>query len=300
MVSSVMLRYSVFPFLLSFFLMIETKKADLIIFSFDRPLQLYAFLESVELYAKNASDVRVIYRVSDNRYARAYDQVQKDFPNSIFIKQSNDPSNDFKKLLIKSLSHTGEEHIVFAVDDIIVKDYVDFSHCIQLMEQCDAYGFFLRLGKNITYCYAMNKAQKVPALKEVGNSVYAWQFGQADYDWGYPNTVDMTIYRKKDVEGILKSINYKKPNDLEALWASCSYSLKQKMGLCYESSKIVNVPLNRVQNYFSNRHMGFASPEELLGVFESGFKIDIRPLHKIENISPHMEYEPQFIKRDLE
>ena len=52
--------------------------ADLVIFSYDRPLQLYAFLESVQRYVTGLSKISVICRMSDGQYRQGYEIIQAD------------------------------------------------------------------------------------------------------------------------------------------------------------------------------------------------------------------------------
>lgn len=275
-----------------------TQKADIIVFSFDRPLQLYAFLESIERYVKNIGDIHVIYRSSEERYDRAYRDVFNRFKSVLPIKQGDNPNADFKSLLLKSLSQTIQRYVLFAVDDIVVQDYIDLGACISLMRQNEAYGFYLRLGSNISYCYTLNIPQLVPPLTVVGDGVYAWHFNQAEYDWAYPHTVDMTIYRKREIKNDLAVMDYKAPNSCEGKWASRGYLVKDRKGLCYERSKIVNLPLNKVQTeWVVNRDENSISPLELLELFEQGLKMDIAPLAAMNNNAPHMAYTPTFIKR---
>ncbi len=56
-------------------------KADLLIFSYNRPLQLYSLLESTEKYISNLNCIHVLYRASDEKYASYYDDVKKKFSN---------------------------------------------------------------------------------------------------------------------------------------------------------------------------------------------------------------------------
>jgi hypothetical protein len=70
-----------------------------------------------------------------------------------------------------------------------------------------------------------------------------------------------------------------------------------KTGLCYEQTKIVNIPLNRVQTDWNNRHMNSYTTAQLLDIFNSGMKIDIKPLFHVVNRAAHMEYIPTFITR---
>jgi hypothetical protein len=137
----------------------------------------------------------------------------------------------------------------------------------------------------------------VPPLQSIINDVFAWKLSDGTYDWGYPNTVDMTIYNKNEITHILQQLPYTNPNTLESFWAATAGRVKNRYGLCYAHSKVVNLPLNRVQHVYGNRNMAFATPEELLEVCNCGFKIDTTDLLKINNNSPHMEYEPVFVKR---
>ncbi|MBS0637365.1 MAG: hypothetical protein JSS12_07625, partial [Verrucomicrobia bacterium] len=45
------------------------KQVDLVVFSFDRPMQLYAFLESLETYVSNPHQIHVIYRCTDKQFS---------------------------------------------------------------------------------------------------------------------------------------------------------------------------------------------------------------------------------------
>jgi hypothetical protein len=272
-------------------------QADLVAFSYDRPMQLFALLESVRTYINGIDNMYVICRASNERYSKAYDVVQNSFPNVTFVYQGEDPSRDFKFLLMYVLTACRCAYLLFAVDDIIVKDFVDISECIAALEKTGAYGFFLRLGSHVTECYPYACKQRVPILNNVENDIYSWKFVSCEHDWGYPHTVDMTLYRKKGVEQDFGTLRFSSPNTLEGVWAACIYCVTQRKGLCYIDSKIINVPLNRVQHDYENRHMDLFSSQELLKLFEQGLKIDIKPLFKIKNQSAHMPYQPIFILR---
>jgi len=282
----------------------KNKAADMVLYSFDRPLQLYALLESVEKYVSGIGDLHVIYRASNNSFSSGYTAVQKDFPSVNFLKQGDRPKQDFKPLTLQAVFDAPNDYIIFGVDDIIVTDYVDLKSCIQALEKVPkSYGFFLRCGKNITHHYMGECAstiyglQKIPLLKHIQDDIYAWQFSHAEKNWAYPNTVDMTLYRKKDIEKKFRKLNYDSPNVLEYNW-SCEYKqIENFFGLCFEQSKMVNIPLNRVQNrYNNNRHMNITT-KQLLLKFNQGLKIDIDKFFRIKNKSPHAEYNLVFVSR---
>ena len=179
-----------------------------------------------------------------------------------------------------------------------MKDGVDLRECVSALKKYAAYGFYLRLGKNLDYCYPLQRGQTVPSLQE-SDGIYSWRFQEASCDWAYPHTVDMTLYCKKDIELDLRSMAYHAPNRLEDVWdrKSRERAVHQKSGLCFSSSKIVNLPLNRVQNEYKNRVMTEFTPRDLLDQFLQNKKMDIEPLRCVENRSAHMEYSPTFITR---
>lgn len=271
---------------------------DVIIFSYNRPMQLYALLESMDAYMEGLGEVRVIYRASAPAYETGYEMVAHDFEHVLFIKQSKNAENDFKPLTIQAIQECPSQHLMFAVDDIIVTDFVDLSECAEWIEREQAYGFFLRLGINTIYCYPLNDAlQGVPPLERPAEHICKWAFASGRCDWNYPNTVDMTIYRRKDVLNFLTQMNYSAPNLLEGVWAAAYRSIPSKYGLCYECSKMVNIPANRVHNIWNNRVMNSYSIGDLLYIFGQGKKIDIKPFFQVRNKAAHAEYPFRFIDR---
>ncbi len=281
------------------------KAVDLLVFSFNRPLQLYAFLESVERYIEGLSTITVLYRASSNDFQEGYEQVRQRFAQVNFVRQENDnPHANFKQHVLNSLEESPSPYILFGVDDVIVKDSVSLKECVGLMEDTHANGFFLRMGKNITNHYladvSLTHDTNVPLYNEILSGVCAWQFRNGKHEWAYPNTVDMTIYRKKDIKPVLVSLSFTTPNTLEGQWYGSSDFTN--VGLCFAESKIVNLPLNVVQeekhnNMLLNRTTYNLDVHDLLNKFNQGLKIDIEPLHSMENSAPHMDYLPNFIKR---
>ena len=82
------------------------KEADLLIFSYDRPLQLKAYLESLQKYVTGIKGTSVIYRTSSNDFEKAYQKLKTFFPSVFFIKQEDDPHQNFKPLLLKAAFET--------------------------------------------------------------------------------------------------------------------------------------------------------------------------------------------------
>jgi|GEM_PF-226881 len=275
-----------------------TDTTDIVIFSYDRPMQLFAFIESIYRYVDHFHDIHVLYRASDERFDEAYEEVKKHFTNCHFAKQVN-PPEDFKPLLMDILyGNKGKEsnYVVFGVDDNIMKDYIDLDQCVELMKKTKVYGFYLKMGNHLNQCYTMGGIeQSLPQSVELYEGIYAWQFLFGKADWGYPNTLDMTIYKKSQIKKDFEVMPFLHPNSLEAHWANLAD--QQRVGLYFENSKVINIPTNMV-NPSNNRQLNAYSTEELLKLFKKGLKIDIQPLFQMKNSSVHVAYDLRFVNRN--
>ncbi len=270
-------------------------KTDLVVFSYDRPLQLYALLESVSKNVAHLDGISVIYRTSALSYDRGYDIVKKEFPHVKYFKQGDYPESDFKPLVIKAVFESLNPYIIFAVDDMIVRGAFDLHEGIGQMEKTGALGVYYCLGRHINFSFMHNCPQAIPPSIQLENNIYAWQFSAGEGDWQYPHTVDMTLYRKNDLKEFLTNLDYKNPNSLESRWA-----LKRKtsgVGIYYETSKVINIPLNLV-NLSDNRHTSLYTTEELLKKFLEGLKLDIKPLQEYRNHSAHVDTPVSFVSQD--
>ncbi len=271
-------------------------EADLIVFSYNRPMQLYAFLESLEKNVTNLHTVSCVLR-SDIPYQSGYQVVEGAFPNVRFIRQSENPKSDFKPIVMELLFGAlgqAADHVLFAVDDIIITDQFDVKDGISILHQTGAYGLYYRLGKHVNYCYALNSYQGLPSLLPIKDGYYCWQFNSGQDDWKYPNTVDLTLYRKSDLIEIFRNLSFSYPNDLEGNWASLAdYG---KIGICCERAKMINLPINIVSEW-KNRSAQTYSTEELNELFMRGLKIDVDQYYQILNPSAHVDYKLEFIPR---
>lgn len=158
------------------------------------------------------------------------------------------------------------------------------------------------MGKNISQSYTARIDCPLPPVRHYDENVILWNFNDSyptSSEWGYLNTVDMTLYRKRDVQDVFVNLSFSSPNTLEAAWAchGIGNSKSPSQGLCYNKSKIVNIPLNLVQtDWQTATHMKY-SVEELLWLFMIGFRIDPQRYHAIEHSAPHTEVIPQLIKQ---
>ncbi len=266
-------------------------KVDLIVFSYNRPMQLYAFLESVQKFVTNLSQIKVVHRM-DDKYVSAYQEVQEHFKWVEFYRHQD--STDFKYVTLKNIFETFNDYVLFAVDDIIVTDFIDIDKCVNALVESEAYCFLLRLGSNIKTSYMIGKDNSAPKNNIFKNNIYIYEFKNGVGEWNYPNNLDMTLYKKSDIKSDIFSLNMTRPGNFEGDWALIPKL--DKKGLFFEHSKIVNIPMNLAQET-GNKNMRLYSTGELLNKFNEGYKIDINEFYKINNDSPHMAYVPKFIKR---
>jgi len=263
----------------------ENKTIQGIIFSKDRPMQLYALLESYLKYCSPTPSVYVLYKISNEKYSVAYNEIKHIFydKNIKFIEEKS-----FREDLINILQNISSEYLFFLVDDIIFKSFFSFEDYFALSDR-NNYILSLRLGSNLSYCYTKSLSQKLPSFKEKGLFL-KWKWRKGELDWNYVFSVDGNVYATNEILEMSKKISFKAPNSYESNMNTFHYILKRKDGLCYRNSVIINLCLNRVQNEFSNIS-GKISSEKLLHLWSNGQKIDIDYFYEINNISAHIEIE---------
>lgn len=274
------------------------EKADLLIFSYNRPLQLYALLESIENHMKGINQLFILYR-ADPSFQAAYEIVKSRFPNVTWSLQIY-PPEDFEALCKRTIFSSGDSpYILFAVDDMIVKEPINLAECIYALEKTKAHGFYLGHSLILDTCYMSKCYQGIPLSLSLQfnckDPFFAWQFSAGSHDWAYPNSVDMVLYRKKDIKKDFKKISFHNPFSLEHHWAL--RAKKEQIGLFYPSSKSLNLPLNLVIPS-SNAYSKSYSAQELLEKFESGMKMDISKIFSLKNHSRHIDVEVSFLPRD--
>jgi hypothetical protein len=280
---------------------LASKKVDLVVFSYNRPMQLYAFLESVERHIFNVGEAHVIFRSDSLSYTIAYDIVQRRFPN-VRMYMQQDTLDDFKLLLMKTafISTNRSPYVMFATDDMIITEKVDLAGCAKaLKKQKKAWCFSLRLGKNITFCRTFHKTQKAPKMKRVKGGALRWKFSHVKEtgDWDYPNTTATTIYRKRDIRQFFTQAVYENPKKLKEAWAKALP--KRPYALCFDHSKAVHIPINAFNPKLTPVAIG-SNVDVLLDMFlHQGQKLDIDVFYKVKNSLPDVNYDPKFCKRSV-
>lgn len=262
-----------------------------IVFSKNRPLQLYALLESMR---KNTdiplSTVNVLY-AADYDFILAMEDLKDAFPEVQYHQEY-----DFRKQT-EDLVKTAKDYVVFFTDDDVFKNKVSYvDPCFILHNNPHVVCFSLRLGKHLNYCYSTKSPQTVPVGK-TREPFFFWPWKNASWDWNYVFSVDGHVFRKSDIQTAIKMIDgWKSPNSFEGMLSHLHPQLPHPEMASHTESSVLNIPHNKVQTEVANE-FGGGSEYEFLDIWNSGKKIDISTFHKIKNISAHQLIPLTFIKR---
>lgn len=267
-----------------------------VIFSRDRALQLDAVFTSLSTHCAEAEAILidVLYEASSPALARQYEVLEKTWGSVLRLRfhRERDFRADLLGLLVAESSRvrgflrrpfrTYAPYVLLLVDDnIFCRPFSIVAAVRALDARPRAIGFSLRLGRNTTYCYALDSPQRVPRFAAIGHEVFAFDWTIADCDFGYPLEVSSSIYSGPRVARVIAGLSFSNPNTLESqlagtarrLWARRSPEL-----LCFEQSVAFCNAVNKVQSIYDNRAGQDIqlSPRELARRFDSGMRIDTR------------------------
>jgi len=267
-----------------------------LIFSKDRPLQLFTLLHTYFESVKNPVPVTVIFDASNKEYETAYFEVAQLFSgHSVdvsFVKEED----SFRETLIRELDKIEVEALFFLVDDIIFIRPLDLSFVKELDPQ--RHVLSLRHSPHLRRSYTGNASVLPPAFSEVVGSqeLLSFKWFEREYEWSDPWSVDGQFLSMAEVRVMTRISNFKAPNSYEvALKAFNDFALNRD-GYCFKESKILNLPINRVQNEIPN-FSGSVSCAYLLQQWNLGMMIDTQMFAHHTPISPHEEHLIQFKRR---
>lgn len=266
---------------------------EAVVFSKDRPLQLDALLRSYFDCVADAAPVRVLYAAGSQRAADGYAALARRFADRplAFMREGS-----FRDDLLALLAQIRAPRLLPLVDDIVFTHptrLADFAG-LDLADHVPS----LRHGRNLRRSYAGRAIQPLPPLEDIPGSpgLVRWRWSEGRLDWAYPLSVDGHIFATHEARILAEISPFHSPNTLEAAWQALLPAFRDRFGVAYAQSRLVNLPLNRVQHDYRNRH-GQVDAQELLERWEAGYEIDVASLRGSLNDSVHQELPFAFRRR---
>lgn len=269
---------------------------NIIIFSLNRAPQLELLLRSMSIHFKEFNDIEIniLYKYTNEYFKKGYDLIINKYDNTNFILET-----DFKTDLINLFENSNKQYIMFLMDDNVFKEDFSLEDNEVNFFKNNIYGhdiiaLSLRLHPNLTYCYPakinMRKPNIIQSQKQFFNkNIISWRNETGDYN--YTMSLDGNLYRTEQIEHLIHKLNYNNPNSLESNLASNALNIPYL--LFYDKSKIINIPINKVQNYNNNIH-GDITAEYLNDLFLKGKRISLDGITGIDNISCHQEIDIKY------
>lgn len=253
---------------------------EIIIFSFNRALQLDALLNSIQKsWITTEYKLTVLYNTSSSNFQKGYQILQQNYPQYTFIKETSGRKifpiknylslfnlkkiikykhcryerSNFRDLLIKIITNTPCKQIMFLTDDSIFIRKIEINdELLEWINQDPNHNSFsLRLGQSV------NTPQK--QLPSPIRNIISWNY--SDYDksnnWGYRFSVDGHIYNKQLIIKLINKIIFNNPSTLEAHLHNYTYihNLLNK-GKTGTEPYLLSYPINIVQTIVNNKSLG--------------------------------------------
>lgn len=251
---------------------------ETIIFSYNRPAQLDLLLRSIKRFT-DLDSLTVLYL---NEPGFEYDQCIKEHPEVKFVYRT---SNLKKHLLdtIKLAQDYGEKLVLFLCDDDIFINKVSTKNkqFRIFTDRTEILALSLRMSRTMNYCFDSDIKVDVPQF----DSDYAWVWGYYPYDWGYPMSLSGHIFRTDEIKPLLEKFNYDNPTQLESQLAQAP--LKNPLMLCFPSQKVVEAPINIVQNECFTNRTGDIDAQWLNDMYSKGNRIDLDFILKNKFVGCH-------------
>lgn len=265
-----------------------------VVFSKDRAMQLHALLASFFETKVGECELVVINKSSTATHKRAYEEVAKIFGEKVkFVEQGNYPA--FRDCLEHVVSQLPTGNIFFLVDDIVFTEVVDYQFLASL-DVSDTV-FSLRMGDHLDFSYVVDARQPLPKTLEFKDAYLTWQWSEGRLDWGYPLSVDGHIFSTSEVFLWIKYLDFVSPSSFENALQKLKHIYRNKRGMSFRKSRIVNIPANKVQDEVNNLH-GSIHQDDLLQKWFDGMAIDHRKFRGWLNRSVHQEADFHLIKRE--
>lgn len=256
-------------------------RAQLIIFSYDRAMQLEGLLASIAMNLSGEFAITIIYRTSSfQRFAQYQKVFDEHRDQSLLILREHGGVSFFIRLFLAVIT-SKSPLICFFVDDNIVINKVDVSRLVAAHPGRKSIAT-LRLGTNIEESMfngiTVEKPRTLEPLEppsESNDQLMQWQFGDGGANWRYLG-IEGTFFHRSVLILALVSGRCSNPNFFERSLNRRIIRRRIVLGVTFRISRIINIPANRVQRSHPNPiNSDGPTIDELDKLFESGIRLDV-------------------------
>ena len=243
---------------------------DIIVFSKDRPLQLYSSLESILKFVKGYNKIYILFNYSTDEYLESYRKLNDlaIFSEVVFV---NEKEYGFRESFIGLLDMLEGEHLLMEIDDAFYCDEVNLEKHANLFQNIDCgrvnFTADYKIYKQDHYqdrgdCLVVDREEilKLPQTNET-------------LCLHYPFNVSSTIHKVADVKELMQAEDVKNPFELEWKGSASPIFTKYKYNILIKTEGPVVRQLHL--NNFLNRYEEYYTLEDLHNIFKNGFVFDI-------------------------
>lgn len=268
-----------------------------VVLSKNRALQLYTLLHTYFTLVEYPAPIFIVYTATSDLHQKAYREVEmacQDIPVKVtFVHQGS----QFRESLMEVLAQIRSKNMFFLVDDIVFirKLNLDFIRNIDPTKMILSFRHSPHL--NRSYTAGVNQAPPTFSSTNLGADLRLFNWFEQGNEWSDPWSVDGQILSTAEIRVLSRLCDFSAPNSYEGALKSFNDIAKNRKGLCYTESKILNLPINRVQSEVGNRS-GKVSSEFLLEQWNQGLMLDTSMFAQHIPVSPHEEHSVRFKTRE--
>ena len=258
---------------------------QVILCSKDRPAQLDLSIRSLLKHGPGYKYATVIYKGSAPEYTEGYDILKETYEDILFIEEV-----DFRKDVL-NLENPVPYTMFMMDDDIFYRKSVSLEKIKECFSTFPLSCYSLRLGENTMRQNPHNESERVqvPSFSKYDETLI-WDHNSVALNFGYPLSLDCHVFRTDMIFSMMKQIEFKTPNFLEANLQQFK-STTPRWCACSKTSSVFGNPVNRVQDDFQNGAGEYCgvSTEDLNRKFLEGNRLELEIQNKI--VGAHQEVE---------
>jgi len=272
-------------------------KVQLMIFSYNRPLQLELLVSSIRKNITDFNKIIVTFNYSDDRFLKGYENFkEKGLVDEWHCDKDIAYTPEFKNYLVELMGDEYDYTCLFS-DDAIVYGKVSMDNVIAQMTD-DVISFSLRSGLNAKYSFYGGKTiieNPWGEYEDLGDFIkWNWTEYNPKRCNGYPiGFGDGCVFKTKIIKDLLGRVEGQSPNELERHLNQIENRevITQKKLVAYKHSKLVSNPVNNVQTFsplFSGERFSYPV-EKLNDKYLEGYVVDFDKIDFSDIKATHQE-----------